>query len=70
MLTLDLISASVKHSEIPWMLMEKIWNQIFSLPVDGLSLVKLCGADWKWDWEAERSILVLQYSHTNSKMPF
>lgn len=44
MLTLDLILGSVKHSEIPWMLMEKIWNKISSLPTDGLSLLELCGA--------------------------
>lgn len=70
MLTLDLILGSVKHSEIPWMLMEKIWYKIYSLPADGLFLLELCGPDSKGDWEAEGSMLALRYSQINSEMPF
>lgn len=50
--------------------MEKMWNKISPVPADGLSLLELCGADWKWACEAKGSMLVLQYSHINNKMPF
>lgn len=49
MLILDLILGSLKHPEIPKLLIEKIWNKI-------LCLIEVCRADWQWDWEAEGRI--------------
>lgn len=61
MLTLDLILGSVKHSKIPRMLIEKIWNKI-------LFLLEVCGADWQWDWEAEGRIFSLDLKIPLNKM--
>jgi len=43
---LDLVLGSVKHSEIPWTLMEKTWDKISSLSED-LALWEFCVADGK-----------------------